>query len=195
MPDKKKVLLHICCCGCASVSIDRLQSQGYEVYGFFYNPNIHPRPEYERRKKDLNILRDRFSLEIIEGDYNPGHWFSEYKQYADDPEGGRRCLSCYRERLLKTYQLCCRKDYDFFTTSLTISPHKHSTTVFEIGRDVGGDFFLEKDFKKKDGFKQSVEFSRKHGLYRQDYCGCVYSLLERRAKCASRGGVSPPMSG
>ena len=176
----KKVLLHICCCGCASVAIKRLKEEGFTVKGFFFNPNIHPLREYERRKNDLSILRKVFSVDIIEGSYNPREWFPVCKEYAQEEEGGERCRLCYGYRLRQTYPLCKKLNFDFFTTTLTVSPHKRSHTIFDVGHTIGGDCFLERDFKKKNGFKESVEFSMRYALYRQNYCGCVYSLMERQ---------------
>ncbi len=180
MEQKKKLLLHICCCGCASLAIERLQQAGYEVTGFFFNPNIHPRIEYEKRKADLKILREIFSLEIIEAAYLPREWFAVSKQYAREKEGGTRCRLCYAFRLAETARHCRERDYDLFTTTLSISPHKSSPLIFSVGQKIDAKRFLAEDFKKKDGFKKSVEFSRQHGLYRQNYCGCIYSLLARR---------------
>lgn len=178
--EPKKVLLHICCCGCASVAIERLKEEGFIVKGFFYNPNIHPPGEYLKRKSDLCILKKVFSIDIVEGSYTPKEWFSVCKEYAQEKEGGVRCRLCYEYRLKETYAFCKELKYDFFTTTLTISPHKHSQIIFDEGHTIGGGLFLERDFKKRDGFSEAVEFSKKYFLYRQNYCGCVYSLLARK---------------
>jgi ribonuclease HII len=176
----KRILLHICCSVCASLAIKKLKEEGFFVVGFFFNPNIHPFSEYQRRKKDLAIIRDYFSVEIIEGSYHPRNWFDVCKKYAKYPEGSIRCNLCYEYRFKETFQLCKKEQFDFFTTTLSISPHKNSKTLFTIGKRVGGNYFLERDFKKRDGFKQAIDFSKRHNLYRQNYCGCVYSLLQRR---------------
>ncbi|MCD6539179.1 MAG: epoxyqueuosine reductase QueH [Candidatus Omnitrophica bacterium] len=171
----KKVLLHICCAGCGGVCIERLQEEGFEVLGFFYNPNIHPPEEYLRRQQDLEKLEKEFSLEILSGDYEISEWFNFIKGYEAEPEGGRRCGLCFELRLRKSYEEMKRKGLDFFTTTLSVSPHKNSRLIKEIGEKIDKDRFLFRDFKKKDGFKRSVELSKKLGLYRQNYCGCLFS--------------------
>ncbi|OPX30955.1 MAG: hypothetical protein B1H08_00290 [Candidatus Omnitrophica bacterium 4484_171] len=171
-----KVLLHICCGVCAFASIERLKGEGYTVKGFFYNPNIHPSGEYEKRREVLNIVRDSTGIEIIEGGYDPREWFALCEHLKDEPEGGARCSICYRMRLKETFLLSKKLKFDYFTTTLTISPHKKSRVIFDIGSQIGGDDFLAIDFKKKDGFKRTNELARKYNVYRQNYCGCVYSL-------------------
>ena len=179
-------MLHICCCACASVAIKRLKEEGFIVEGFFLNPNIHPLTEYEKRRKDLFALREFFSVNIIDGNYFPREWFNVCGHYSSEKEGGKRCALCYEYRLRETYNFGKEGNYDFFSTTLTISPHKSSHIIFEIGHSMGGDFFLKRDFKKKDGFKDSVEFSKEHRIYRQNYCGCVYSLLDRKQRTLDR---------
>jgi len=176
----KKVLLHICCGVCAFASIERLKSEGYGVAGFFYNPNIHPLGEFEKRKDVLDIVRNATGVEIIEGDYIPKEWFVLCKHLKDEPEGGARCSICYRMRLKETFLLSKKLEFDYFTTTLTISPHKKSRVIFDIGKQVGADSFLAIDFKKKDGFKRTNELAREYNVYHQNYCGCVYSLIERK---------------
>jgi predicted adenine nucleotide alpha hydrolase (AANH) superfamily ATPase len=175
-----KVLLHICCSVCASLAIKRLKDEGFFVVGFFFNPNIHPFSEYRRRKDNLAVVKRVFSIDIIEGSYKPRDWFDVCKEYAEAPEGDIRCNLCYEFRLKETLDLCKRGQFDFFTTTLSISPHKSSATIFDVAKKIGGNYFLERNFKEKDGFKQAIDFSKEHKLYRQNYCGCVYSLLERR---------------
>lgn len=178
----KKVLLHICCGVCASVAIKRLKEEGFYVSGFFFNPNIHPQAEYNKRKANLKIIKKIFGIEIIEGLYEPKQWFKFTRVYAREKEGGKRCSICYALRLRESFLLCRNKGFDFFTTTLTISPHKKSSTISTIGKKIGGTYFLERDFKKKDGFKEAMIFAKKYDLYRQNYCGCIYSLLERKKK-------------
>ena len=178
----KKVLLHICCAGCASASIERLRNDGYWVEGFFYNPNIHPLAEYKRRKDDLLLIEKAFGISINIGEYNPKEWFALCGKYKDEPEGGYRCSLCYKLRLMRTYREAKERGFDFFTTTLTISPHKKSFFINRLGKEIGTDSYLEYDFKKKEGFKRSIEISRNLGLYRQNYCGCVFSLKERLRK-------------
>ena len=178
----KKVLLHICCGVCAFASIERLKNEGYEVTGFFYNPNIHPLGEYKRRREVLSVVRESSGIEIIEGEYIPKEWFALCRHLKDEPEGGARCSICYGMRLKKTFSLSRELGFDYFTTTLTISPHKKSKVIFDIGKNIGGDKFLAIDFKKKDGFKRTNEIAKKYNVYRQNYCGCVYSLIERRRR-------------
>lgn len=181
VPDKT-VLLHICCAGCATESVRRLSDEGFRVTGFFYNPNIHPEKEYQKRKQDLNIIRKEFSIDIIEGEYHPDKWFEFIKGHENDREGGQRCGLCFEMRLKEAYRAMIDRGFDFFTTTLTISPHKNSGIINNIGKEIGGDRFLSRDFKKKDGFKKSVIVSKELGLYRQNYCGCVYSMRTDRQK-------------
>lgn len=170
----KKVLLHICCCSCASVCIERLEEEGFEVIGFFYNPNIHPESEYQRRK-EIEKLKKNFKIEIIEAEYIPEEWFRAVKGLENEPEGGKRCEVCFKLRLKKTRELCLEKNFDYFTSTLTISPHKDSKLIEELGLSLDKERFLPRDFKKRDGFKESVKKSKELGLYRQNYCGCIFS--------------------
>ncbi len=177
-----KVLLHICCGACSSVCIERLLTEGFLVTGFFYNPNIQPYLEYQRRKQDLKIIAQKFSLEILYEEYELKEWFSFIKGYENEKEGGRRCSLCFEFRLKKTYERMLKDNFDFFTTTLTVSPHKNSKLIKEIGEKIGLDKFLFRDFKKNEGYKRSVKLSKEWGLYRQDYCGCIFSLRERRKR-------------
>ncbi len=174
-----KVVLHICCGVCAAGVVERLTSEGQEVYGFFYNPNIHPKEEYERRlEAAYKVAKElRFPLEV--GPYIPEEWFAEIESLEDEPEGGRRCEVCFRHRLKKTYLYMQDSGYDTFTTTLTVSPHKSAAVVNRVGQEIGGDSFLVRDFKKKAGFQRATELAKEWALYRQDYCGCIYSMRER----------------
>ncbi|RMF89991.1 MAG: recombinase [Methanobacteriota archaeon] len=177
-----KLLLHICCAPCSTEVIERLKGD-YDVTGFFYNPNIHPRREYGFRLKELERFSKKAGFPFITGDYDLKRWFRLVRGLEKEPEGGRRCEVCFRMRLEETAREAAAAGFDVFTTTLTISPHKDAETINSIGRELEEEYgvrFLVADFKKKDGFKRSVEHSRRHGLRRQDYCGCVYSRLERR---------------
>ncbi|MBD3263468.1 MAG: recombinase [Candidatus Omnitrophica bacterium] len=176
----KKVLLHICCPNCATVCIERLRKEGFCVYGYFYNPNIHPHSEYEKRKADLDVIRHEYDIEIIEGCCNPLVWWEEIKGYEQEPEGGSRCSLCFGLRLRYTYNYMLSRNMDFFTTTLTISPHKNSRLVNETGSNISRDKFLIRDFKKSGGFQDSLKLSRQFNFYRQDYCGCIPSKNEKR---------------
>jgi len=167
--------LHICCANCATVCIQRLRREGFSVAGLFYNPNIHPEQEYLRRKEDIEIISKELRLDIKEAVYDIDTWFNSIKGHEKDREGGARCGLCFMLRLKKTYDEMMRQSFDFFTTTLTISPLKNSGTVNEIGTSIGGERYLMRDFKKQDGFRESVEISKKLGLHRQHYCGCIFS--------------------
>ncbi len=173
-----KLLLHICCAPDATHPIQILNDD-YELGAFFYNPNIHPRAEYAKRLDDMGVLAKKWGIALYEGEYDTGRWLSLTEEYKDEPEGGKRCETCYRMRLEETAKMARAEGYDLFGAVLTISPHKDARKINEIGMAVGEKYgipFLESDFKKKDGFKKSVELSRSLGLYRQNYCGCVYSM-------------------
>ncbi len=170
-----KVLLHICCAVCATASIERLREEGNSVSGYFYNPNIHPQSEYLNRLKETKNLASKIGLSLIVGEYRVEDWFGPAKGLEDEPEGGRRCAVCFRLRLSQTCRLARQNGFDGFTTTLTVSPHKNSKTINNIGREIGGPFFLERDFKKREGFKKATTLSKKYGLYHQNYCGCIFS--------------------
>ncbi len=171
-----KVLLHVCCGVCAAGAAERLISEGHEIKGFFYNPNIHPQDEYEKRLEAACKVAEEMGFPLVAGLYMPERWFALTQSLKDEPEGGRRCEICFRHRLEVTYQYLQDSDYDLFTTTLTISPHKSATVVNRIGRETGGDRFLERDFKKKAGFQRATQLANEMAIYRQNYCGCVYSM-------------------
>jgi len=171
-----KVLLHICCGVCAAGVVGRLTSEGHEVYGFFYNPNIHPKEEYERRLEAAYKVAEELDFPLEVGPYMPEEWFAETRSLENEPEGGRRCEVCFRHRLRKTYLYLQDSGLDAFTTTLTVSPHKSAVVVNQAGREIGGERFLVRDFKKKAGFQRATELARKWALHRQDYCGCIYSM-------------------
>ena len=174
-----KILLHICCGVCAAGVVERLTLEGHQVHGLFYNPNIHPRREYDRR---LGVAREvakelDFPLEVPL--YITEEWFNETVSLENEPEGGRRCEVCFRLRLKKAYLYMKDCGADAFTTTLTVSPHKSAAVINRVGQEIGGERFLARDFKKKEGFKRAVELAKKWALYRQDYCGCIYSMRNR----------------
>jgi len=171
-----KVILHICCGVCAAGVVERLTQDGHEVKGFFYNPNIYPQEEYERRQKvACRVARELdFSMEVAP--YVPEEWHSAAGMFADEPEGGKRCEVCLRLRLMRTYDHMKDRGGDTFTTTLTIGPRKSADLINRIGEEIGGDSFLARDFKKKEGHKRAMELARRWTLYRQHYCGCVYSM-------------------
>jgi predicted adenine nucleotide alpha hydrolase (AANH) superfamily ATPase len=171
-----KVVLHICCGVCAAGVVERLFSEGHKVYGFFYNPNIHPQEEYERRLEAVRKVAEELHFPLEIGPYTPEEWFAETKSLESEPEGGKRCEVCFRHRLKQTYLYLQGSGLDAFTTTLTISPQKSAAVVNRVGRGIGGDRFLVRDFKKKAGFQRATELAKKWALYHQNYCGCIYSM-------------------
>lgn len=181
---KPRILVHVCCAPDALFVFGVLKD-AYDVTGFFSNSNIQPREEYDLRLDEARRVALESGAGLLEDDYDPEGWRRLTRKFRDDPERGRRCDVCYAIRLGRTAARAAREGFDAFTTVMTLSPHKKAAVLNRIGRQFGarcGVAFLESDFKKKDGFKKSVELSRARGLYRQDYCGCVYSREEARRR-------------
>ena len=177
---KPKLLLHICCAPCSTHVVEVLR-EGYDLTGFFYNPNIHPEGEYRLREEEMRKYARRIGLEVVCQEYDDNRWLEIVKGLEDAPEGGERCFLCYRMRLEKAAQYAKEHGYRFFTTTLSISPHKNAPRINEIGSEVAelyGLQFHAADFKKKGGFERSVRMSREAGMYRQAYCGCIFSQRE-----------------
>ena len=170
------VLLHICCGICASWAIEKLKADGHQVTGYFYNPNIFPKEEYELRLSVAQDVCKAQSISLIEGPYDPALWALAVSGLEKEPEGGARCLKCYEMRLLKTAAAAKQDGIEFITTTLTISPHKDAAVINKIGKTVASQMFLVYNLKKEDGFKKANEFAKKNNLYRQHYCGCEYSI-------------------
>lgn len=160
--------------------VERLLQEGHEVVGFFFNPNIHPSGEYERRLEVAHQVAEKLSFPLIAGPYRAKEWLRETLMLRNEPEGGRRCEVCFRIRLGESYLQLSELGGEAFATTLTISPHKSSQVINRIGEEIGGEKFLQRDFKKKDGFRGCIELAKRWRLYRQNYCGCIYSLRERR---------------
>ena len=172
----QKIILHVCCAPCSTHSIEELQKD-YEVTLFFYNPCIFPEKEYNKRLENAEIIAKEMNVKLIAPKYNHQEFIDFIKGLENEKENGARCLKCFEQRLSKTAEYASEHGFDFFTTTLTISPHKNSKKIFEIAENKKGNSkFLEIDFKKKDGFKKSTELSKKYNLYRQNYCGCEFSL-------------------
>ncbi len=171
------LLLHCCCGPCSTSSIEKLRELGYEPTLFFGNSNIFPPEEAVKRFKALQVVADHFSLNIVHHPYNHSNWLETVKGHAQDPEGGERCALCFAYNLREAAREASHLKIPFFTTTLTVSPHKKSPMIFKIGKHWHE--FVAIDFKKKGGFQRSLELSRMLDLYRQDYCGCEFS---RRAK-------------
>jgi predicted adenine nucleotide alpha hydrolase (AANH) superfamily ATPase len=188
-----RLLLHSCCGPCSTVPLERLRDS-YDLAVFFYGPNIHPQSEYRRRLEGQRTVCGHLGIELIEGPYQPAEWDQAVGPHRDLPEGSLRCESCYRLRMDQTARLAREREFDFFTVTLTVSRHKNSKVLERIGREVAqavGVAYLAEDFKKQDGYNQSVCRSQELGLYRQDYCGCSISQSEaqerrRRKEAASR---------
>jgi predicted adenine nucleotide alpha hydrolase (AANH) superfamily ATPase len=161
--------------------IERLREEGHTVFGFFYNPNIYPIEEYEKRANSLKKLAARINLDYVIGAYETEEWYMQIQGLENEPENGKRCKVCYEMRLIQTAQAAKARGYECFATTLTISPYKPAPVIDPIGRRVGerhGIEFLERDFKKHNGFQRSVLLSKEYELYRQSYCGCEYSAAK-----------------
>lgn len=178
----KKLLLHSCCAPCSTYPIDLLKND-FHLTSFFYNPNIFPKEEYDFRKEELKSylksVESEKPLSFVDLDHQSRDFYSIAQGLEDGPEGGPRCLKCYRLRLEKTFQYAKEHSYDFVTTSLTISPHKDSQIINLIGKNLSEKYginYLYSDFKKKNGFLISSQITKEKGMYRQDYCGCQYSI-------------------
>lgn len=173
-----KLLVHTCCAPCATYSFEKLISDKYLPVGFFYNPNISQKDEYKRRLDELIRFVDFKKYPLIIEEDAPEIWFDLVKGLEQEKEGGNRCKVCFKLRLEKTAVYAKENNFDGFTTVLTISPHKNTTIINQIGKELSEKhdiFFLEENFKKAEGFKKSLEFSKEYNLYRQSYCGCVFS--------------------
>ena len=179
----KKILLHICCGICASSVVERLKQEGFKPIGFFYNPNIHPQEEYLKREEVVKEVASILKFELILGAYDKDNWFKLTKGLENEPEGARRCSACFRMRLGQTQKKASQMNISKFTTTLTVSPHKNTTVINEIGKAVDSSGFLDYDFKKQDGFKLAMEFAKRYNLYQQNYCGCIYSKEARHKSC------------
>ncbi|MEG1779365.1 MAG: epoxyqueuosine reductase QueH, partial [Oscillospiraceae bacterium] len=176
---------HSCCAPCSSYVLEYL-SQYFKITVFFYNPNIFPQEEYQRRVEEQKRLITEMPLsnhvEFIEGKYEPEKFYAIAKGFEDEPEGGERCTRCYKLRLHTAALAAKDLGTDYYTTTLTISPHKDAARINDIGERFAeqlGVKFLPSDFKKKNGFKRSTELSKQYDLYRQDYCGCEFSKKQR----------------
>ncbi len=177
-----KIVLHICCGVCAAGVASTLAAEGHRIVGLFYNPNIHPAEEYQRRLETTYKVAEELHFPLEEVPYTPEEWLRETEPWKHEPEGGQRCHICFQLRLEKTYHYLLDRGADAFTTTLTISPRKSAVIVNRTGQEIGGDRFLVRDFKKKDGFKKAMQLARQWELYRQNYCGCIYSMQSRRGK-------------
>ncbi len=187
-----KLLLHSCCGPCSTYCISVL-AKYFDVTVFYYNPNIYPPDEYTMRAAEQQRFIEQFPVEhpvsFVEGVYDTGSFYEMAKGLEDVPEGGERCFKCYELRLRESAKYASEHGFDFFTTTLSISPLKNAAKLNEIGGMLEREYnikYLYSDFKKKEGYKKSTEISREYDMYRQYYCGCVYSKRQRDKEIAAK---------
>ena len=176
------LLLHSCCAPCSSYVLEYLSSY-FKITVFYYNPNIYPEEEYwkrvEEQKRFIREIPQKYPITFKEGEFEPDRYYSEVKGLEKEPEGGARCEKCFRLRLSETVKIALEENADYVTTTLTISPLKNAPLLNQIGEELTKDTkvkWLPSDFKKKNGYKRSTELSDEYHLYRQNYCGCVFSI-------------------
>lgn len=176
---QKKILLHSCCAPCSTFSSLDLVEREMLPTLFFYNPNIHPENEYRKREDEIKKWADLNGFDLIIGEYDKENWFEMMRGLEQEPEGGERCKKCYAMRLKKAAEVAKEKGIELITTTLTISPHKKANVINAIGQEVcnySDVQYWDSNFKKKDGYQKSCEIAEEQGFYRQDYCGCVFSM-------------------
>ena len=183
LSERKTLLLHACCAPCSSYVLEYLDNF-FDITVFYYNPNISPLSEYEKRISELRRLISEMpfshKINFLGGTYEPEKFDNIAKGLENVPEGGERCFKCYRLRMEEAAKIAAEKGFDYFTTTLSISPHKNAEKLNEIGVELEKEYnikYLYSDFKKKNGYKRSIELSREYNLYRQNYCGCIYSKI------------------
>lgn len=183
--DVPALLLHSCCAPCSSYVLETLAND-FRITVFYYNPNIYPEEEYwkrvEEQREFIRKLPVRYPISFLEGKYEKDRFYEAVKGLEQIPEGGERCFACFRLRLAEAVKEAKKGGFDYVTTTLTISPLKNAQKLNEIGEELSageGIAWLPSDFKKKNGYKRSTELSKEYDMYRQDYCGCVFSLRER----------------
>lgn len=182
--ERPLLALHSCCAPCSSAVLERLH-EAFRIVVFYYNPNISPEEEFLHRAEEQARLVAEMPLrdvEVVRGDYFPLEFFERVRGHESDPEGGERCGICFEMRLRKTAEFARQIGAQYFTTTLSISPLKDSRRLNAIGEEIAAELglrYLVSDFKKKDGYRRSCVLSEEYGLYRQDFCGCVFSKMER----------------
>ena len=190
---KPRLLLHCCCAPCASHCLEVL-AEGFDITCFFYNPNITDKEEYTKRLDELKRYVScgiKAGYEVIDGGFAPDSFYSFAVTMANEQEGGARCFKCYALRLEETKKIAEELGFDYFATTLTVSPHKRADKLNEIGFSLGGKVkYLPSDFKKKGGYARSIQLSKEHGLYRQNYCGCEFSKKQALARTETLNEVS-----
>lgn len=191
LPDSvPTLLLHSCCAPCSSYVLEYL-SNFFEITVFYYNPNIYPEEEYFKRVQEQKYLiasmPAKYPVHFLEGHFDPKEFYDAVRSLEQIPEGGARCHACFALRLGETARIAKEGNFDYFTTTLTISPLKNAPKLNEIGERLANELqitWLPSDFKKKNGYKRSVELSQEYGLYRQNYCGCVFSKKESEMRAS-----------
>ena len=181
-PEKPpRLLLHSCCAPCSSYTLEYL-SRYFDITVYYFNPNISPKQEFDKRfeeqKRLISQMPFKNSVTLVEGDYNYDDFLEIAKGLENVPEGGERCFRCYKMRLESTARLAKEQGFDYFCTTLSISPLKNSQKINELGFEIEGKYgvkWLPSDFKKREGYKRSIQLSREYSLYRQNFCGCVFS--------------------
>lgn len=180
-----RLLLHACCAPCSSACLERL-GDIFRIDIYYYNPNIDNIDEYNKRLNEVirftESFKTKYPVNVIDGGYDSDTFFKMAKGLEEEPERGKRCYECYKLRLKKTSEYASDNNYDYFATTLTLSPYKNSNWINEIGEGLDKESkstYLYSDFKKKNGYKRSIELSREYNLYRQDYCGCIYSVRNK----------------
>lgn len=178
LTNRKKLLLHSCCAPCSSSVIEYLSSY-FNITIFYYNPNISPKEEYLKRKEEqINFIKKLDNIQFLDYDYDNDKYNSLIIGLENEKEGGKRCQICYKMRLDKTAEIASYYGFDYFCTTLSVSPYKNATLINNIGKELEKQYnvrWLYSDFKKNNGYKRSIELSKKYNLYRQNYCGCIYS--------------------
>lgn len=190
---EKKVphlLLHSCCAPCSSYVLEYL-SEYFEITVFYYNPNIYPNEEYQKRMEEqrnfIFKLNPKHPISFMVANYDPETFYHLTKGLEKEPEGGKRCYICYKLRMEEAATIAKTNHFDYFTTTLSLSPYKNAEWINEIGESLEKQYhisYLYSDFKKRNGYKRSIELSKEYQLYRQDYCGCSFSKIERMKKVA-----------
>lgn len=182
--EKPLLALHACCAPCSSAVLERL-SEAFRIVVYYYNPNISPEAEFTHRADEQARLVAQMPLtgvSVVRGDYEPEAFYERVRGHEDDPEGGERCGICFEMRLRSTAEFAKKIGAPYFSTTLSISPLKNARRLNDIGEALAEEFglrYLVSDFKKKDGYRRSVALSEEYGLYRQDFCGCIFSKMER----------------
>lgn len=180
--------MHICCGVCAGAVVQKLRDDGFEVAGYFYNPNIHPAEEYERRREVVRKASRLLGFELVAGPYDNIVWQEQIKSLEEEPEGGKRCPVCFQVRLQKAADKARELGIKYLASTLSVSPHKNVQEINMIGQELSKGF-LPYDFKKQDGFKKTMDFAKEHNFYRQHYCGCESSRIETELRDANRSRI------